>query len=188
MMYVVRARRATAVSAAVAGVLALSACQQEAPSATLPPRAASVVKTYPVPSRNHTSGTVHYPQSPPVGGNHNPLWINCGIYDKPIPNENAVHSLEHGVVWITYKPNVLSQADLGVLRTLARQPYMLMSPYADQETPVVLTAWGKQLEVQDVRDPHVAAFVKDFLQGPQTPERGAPCSGGYDPEGGSAVV
>src|SRR3954470_17941198 len=38
--------------------------------------------------RNHTEAAVTYPQVPPVGGNHNPAWLNCGTYDQPVKNEN----------------------------------------------------------------------------------------------------
>jgi hypothetical protein len=50
---------------------------------------------------------VDYPQSPPVGGPHNPIWQNCGFYSKPVRDEYAVHSMEHGAVWITYSPTFL---------------------------------------------------------------------------------
>ncbi len=55
-------------------------------------------------SRNHVTKTVKYPMEPPVGGNHNPVWMNCNgdVYGKAINNMNAVHSLEHGAVWVTY--------------------------------------------------------------------------------------
>ena len=32
--------------------------------------------------------------------------MNCGIYDKPVPSERAVHNLEHGAIWITYQPSL----------------------------------------------------------------------------------
>jgi len=53
-----------------------------------------------------TTGQVTYSVTPPVGGTHNATWMNCGIYDKPVANERAVHNLEHGAVWITYQPSL----------------------------------------------------------------------------------
>src|SRR5213592_4260101 len=80
-------------------------------------------------ARDHVNGPITYPQVPPVGGPHNPVWLNCGIYDRPVPNENAVHSLEHGAVWITYEPD-LPAADVAQLRSLVRgHTYVILSPY-----------------------------------------------------------
>src|SRR5215475_12613712 len=70
-------------------------------------------------ARTHVQGRVSYPQTPPVGGPHNPAVLNCGIYTSPVPNENAVHSLEHGAVWVTYRPG-LSAAEVTALQNLVR--------------------------------------------------------------------
>src|SRR5262249_14087142 len=67
----------------------------------------------------HVQGTVHYGQTPPVGGPHNPTPLNCGIYTAPVPNVNAVHSLEHGAVWVTYRPT-LPAASISALQNLVR--------------------------------------------------------------------
>ncbi|WP_372595162.1 DUF3105 domain-containing protein, partial [Actinotalea sp.] len=88
------------------------------------------------------------------------------------------HSLEHGAVWITYRPD-LAQAQVDVLTELARgEGYVLLSPFPDLAAPVVLTAWGVQLQVDDADDPRVEPFLVTYVQGEQTPEPGAPCSGG----------
>ena len=60
----------------------------------------SAVKSYDDLSADHTPDDVDYPQSPPVGGEHAPEWLECGVYDVPVREENAVHDLEHGSVWI----------------------------------------------------------------------------------------
>ncbi len=57
-------------------------------------------------SQYHTTEPVFYGQIAPVGGDHGPVLQNCGFYEEPVRNENAVHSLEHGAVWITYRPDL----------------------------------------------------------------------------------
>lgn len=145
------------------------------------------VKSYSGLSQDHIQSGYKYEQTPPVGGAHNPVWANCGVYDKTIPNQYAVHSLEHGAVWITYKKS-LPKSQVNELASKVRQQgngYMLMSQVDDQSTPVVMTAWGKQMHLRDAKDTgKIDSFIKSYLQGPQTPEPGAACSGGYDPNTG----
>ncbi len=134
--------------------------------------------TYDNLSRAHSEAPQQYAQTPPVGGTHSSVWQNCGIYDQPVRNENAVHSLEHGAVWLTYRPD-LPPATIETLRSLARgHTHVLVSPYPDLPSPVVATAWGLQLPVNDAADPRLALFVSRYEEGPQTPEPGAVCTGG----------
>ncbi|WP_433254959.1 DUF3105 domain-containing protein [Streptosporangium sp. CA-135522] len=140
------------------------------------------VKSFKYVGSEHTSGPVTYKETPPVGGPHAPPpeWQNCGIYDKPIGNENAVHSLEHGAVWITYRPD-LPKAQVEELRSLVRKQrdYMLLSPYPGIPSPIVASSWGNQLSgITDAGDPRLAKFIAKFKNGPGTPELGAACSGG----------
>jgi hypothetical protein len=129
-------------------------------------------------SRNHTSSAVRYPQTPPVGGDHNPVWQNCGYYAQPLHNENGVHSLEHGAVWITYQPN-LPKAQVDVLANMARsQQFVLVSPYPGLPAPVVASGWGVQEWFHSANDAGLTQFVSKYRQGPQTPEPGALCSNG----------
>lgn len=128
--------------------------------------------------QGHTEDPVDYPQSPPVGGIHNPVWQNCGVYREPVENENAVHSMEHGAVWITYAED-LPAADIETLESKAAgQSYLLVTPYEDLDDPVVLTAWGRQLRLDAADDPRVDEFIDTFQEGPQSPELGSSCSGG----------
>ncbi|MBI5567443.1 MAG: DUF3105 domain-containing protein [Chloroflexi bacterium] len=136
------------------------------------------VQTYNNLAGQHSEAPQIYPQNPPVGGVHSAAWLNCGIYDQPVKNENAVHSLEHGAVWITYRPD-LPQDAVNRLRDLTRgQTHVLVSPYLDLPKPVVASAWGLQLPLDDVNDARLSLFVSRYAAGPQTPEPGALCSGG----------
>ncbi|QKW06126.1 DUF3105 domain-containing protein [Streptomyces sp. NA04227] len=132
--------------------------------------------------RDHVTGSVKYAMTPPVGGRHHQQWLNCNgdVYDEAVPNENAVHALEHGAVWVTYTSKA-PKADLEKLEAKVKKtPYSLMSPVENQKDPIMLSAWGKQRTVKGAADPGVNKFFADFVQGPQTPEPGAPCTGGLD--------
>lgn len=133
-------------------------------------------------SRKHVETDVKYPMRPPVGGDHNPAWLNCDgvVYEKAVPDVNAVHSLEHGAVWVTYNDKAAG-SDVDALSSRVRStPYSLMSPYADQAGAIMLSAWGRQVTVDGADDPRVARFFARYVQGAQTPEPGAPCTGGID--------
>jgi Protein of unknown function (DUF3105) len=159
----------------VAGFIALAVVDARQQSAGAP----EDVQTYDVgPGGEHTSGEVDYEQTPPVGGEHNPVWQNCGYYDAPVRDETAVHSLEHGAVWITYSPD-LPQDEVAQLQDIAESnTYILVSPYPDLESPVVASAWGKQVLLDGADDPDLESFIQAYRQGPDTPEPGAVCTGG----------
>ncbi|MCT9139838.1 DUF3105 domain-containing protein [Streptomyces violarus] len=131
-------------------------------------------------ARNHVTKAVKYASEPPVGGDHNQAWMNCNgdVYTKELDNTNAVHSLEHGAVWVTYNADA-KKADLDALAAKVKKtPYTLMSPMDDQKDPIMLSAWGHQRTVKGASDPDVDAFFEKFVQGEQTPEPGAACTNG----------
>jgi hypothetical protein len=141
-------------------------------------------------SHNHVAGPVRYSVTPPVGGQHNAVWMNCGVYDKSVPSERAVHNLEHGAIWITYEPS-LPQSEVSQLRAfVAKQTmvasagaapsrYMDLTPYRGLSSPIVISSWGFQLKVNSPADPRLQQFVSKFRASPtHTPEYGAPCTGG----------
>ena len=125
---------------------------------------------------DHVTGPVKYAITPPVGGPHNGAWANAGIYTSAITTERGVHLLEHGTVWITYRPG-LPAAQVSALKKLydgtgdasysgqnLNAKYLLLTPWADDSlpAPVVISAWGRQLQVQDATDPRLAQFIAKF--------------------------
>ncbi|MGB8652270.1 MAG: DUF3105 domain-containing protein [Mycobacteriales bacterium] len=131
--------------------------------------------------RQHKEGVIAYPHqasTPPDGGNHNGVPESCQVYTEPIANEHAVHSLEHGAVWVTYDPAKLSKADVDVLKKLVDgDPYRMLSPYPGLKSPISLQAWGEQLFVDKVSDTRIKRFLDLFTNGPQTKEPGSACQG-----------
>ena len=129
-------------------------------------------------SRNHVETPVAYSTIPPVGGDHSATLQNCGVYTSPVAHENAVHGLEHGAVWLTYQPALSADQIAALANDAANQTHILVSPYPGQTAPVIASAWGVQLELDSATDPRLKQFIKAYQRGPQTPEPGAPCSGG----------
>jgi hypothetical protein len=173
-----QARRQKTVTVAIVGAIAVVAIMGVAvaanrDAATAPEGGADVPET----GRRHVTGTVDYAHNPPAGGDHASVWQNCGFYDQPVANESAVHSLEHGAVWIQYRTDLPAAARDEIKRLTDRDPYVLASPFDNLDSPVVLSAWGNQLALEDVTDPRIDAFLEAFVQGPQTPEPGATCRG-----------
>ncbi|MCU1587300.1 MAG: hypothetical protein JWN31_793 [Frankiales bacterium] len=175
-------------TALAAGLLLLvTACSGSSspaePDATVPP--IEGVQSYPGLSNHHFVKGEYphtYPQSPPVGGPHIDRWLACGVYTEDLPNENAVHSLEHGGVWITYQPGYQAIGPLEAATRLNPE-YVLVSPYKGQDSPVIVTAWGLQLKLQSSEDPRLVAFVERYAGGGQGGEKGATCAtGGLTPE------
>lgn len=130
----------------------------------------------------HVETPVTYEQTPPAGGEHHPTWLNCGVYTEPVPNENAVHSLEHGAIWVTYDPS-LSDEDLDTLKQKLPSTYVVLSPYEDLPSPIVLSGWNSQLQVDGPEDERIAAFMEEYWQSQNVPEPGALCTGALDAPG-----
>ncbi|WP_448061183.1 DUF3105 domain-containing protein [Cellulomonas hominis] len=150
-----------------------NAAEDAAASADIPG-----VETFAGLTANHLTSPVDYAQDPPAGGDHAAAWQNCGVYTEPVQDENAVHSLEHGAVWITYDP-ALPADQVQVLDDLAAaNSYLLVSPYPGLSSPVVASSWGYQLRLDDASDDRLATFVRKYLLNPELPEVGAACTNG----------
>jgi hypothetical protein len=136
---------------------------------------------------NHVETPVDYEAqygtTPPAGGSHNPAWLNCGVYTEPQQNVNAVHSLEHGAIWVTYDAAKLSEDDINTLRSKLPDSFVLVSPYVGLPSAIVASAWGAQLAFEDPADPRLGDFVEKYWQNPDLPEIGAPCTGAIDGPG-----
>lgn len=163
--------------------LLLAACSsgdpKPQPTATLTPSIPDV-KVYVGLSHVHLKkgdAVPDYPQSPPVGGTHSPAWLKCQVYTSDLPKQNAVHSMEHGGVWITYRPD-LAAADITTLEQMQNlnKEFVLISPYVGQTAPVVVSTWGLQLTATGANDSRIGDFVRTYAGGEQGGEKGVGCA------------
>tara|TARA_B100000579_G_scaffold428560_1_gene438920 strand:+ start:8799 stop:9377 length:579 start_codon:yes stop_codon:yes gene_type:complete len=129
-------------------------------------------------SREHTDENVDYPTIPPVGGDHLGIWHTCGIYKVELLDEAAVHSLEHGAVWVTYKPEIEKEEIIKLTTMLSNRSKILLSPHSGQISPIVATAWGRRLEIESANDYRLNKFVDLFVDGEAAPEAGITCDRG----------
>jgi hypothetical protein len=158
-------------------------------------------------THQHVPGPVRYAVTPPIGGPHNAIWMNAGVYTKPIPAERAVHNLEHGAVWITYDPDLPAAQVRQLVSFVDRQSlipeeqatniagqqnrFIDLSPWPSNSlpSPIVISAWGYQLRVTDPGDSRLQQFVDTFRHSQKyTPEYGAAVDGIPTQTGGVAAV
>ncbi len=140
-------------------------------------------------ARDHKTGPITYKLNPPVGGEHNARWQNCmgDVYDAQVPNEHAVHSLEHGAVWITYKPGLAADQVESLATKVKAKGFTMLSPFPAQTSNISLQAWGYQLTVDSAADPRIDEFIRVLSQNASM-EPGIPCSGGVTQTGTAPVA
>jgi len=137
-----------------------------------------------VQAAQHQSGPIKYGQNPPVAGKHNPDWQNCmgDVYSAAIANEHAVHSMEHGAVWVVYNPAKLDKDQIAALaKKVEGKDYTLMSPMDNLDTAVSVQAWGFQLKTDNPADNRIDQFIKVTRKNAGV--EAASCSGGITETG-----
>ena len=157
--------------------------QKPDPPRLLPENPPEGIEVYAATTNKIVKGPIGYDRQPPTNGDHDPLWQNCGFYEKPIKDRHAVHSMDHGVVWITHRPD-LPARQIEALRTYGDERYVIVSPYPGQDVPVIATSWRVQLKLEGSGDPRLRQFVNQFRISEISPLSGNRCSLGVgNPKG-----
>ena len=130
----------------------------------------------------HFVADLDYDTPAPSGGDHlpSPGWLNCGVYDGAVPDELAVHSLEHGAVWIALGPDATdADRDAAVDLVDIAPGRVIVSDVPDLPNPVELVAWSFRLPLDSASDERAAAFVEHYVDRSTAPEAGSACAGAF---------
>ena len=105
---------------------------------------------------------------PPTSGSHGAP-IGWGEYPTPVPEENVVHDMEHGGIYVSYNPDLVSEEDLESLRGLFFKPYsnsefaptkVVMAPRPENEAPIVLASWDRNQVFETFNEEQMIAYYK----------------------------
>ena len=129
---------------------------------------------YPSMGRNHIAAGTHdpnYNSNPPTSGNHYPQDAEWGVYDKELPDETLIHNLEHGGIWISYKPGIpedIRKKLEGFYKKWGN--HIIVIPRLANDTDIALAAWTRldKFSVQEYSDEQVEQFIKAYRnKGPE---------------------
>ena len=96
------------------------------------------------------SGNFEYNSNPPTSGPHYgqaPAW---GFYEEPIDDESAIHAIEHGGVWVSYKN--LEQAEIDLLEDFAKNnsESVIVTQRDKNKSRISAVAWTKLVDFESV--------------------------------------
>lgn len=113
------------------------------------------------------------PDEPPVSGPHFPQWLpEGGAYEQPVQDGNALHNLEHGMVWITYDPTLVTPEQIATLNEFAedRSRDVIVSPREANAAPITAASWRRILTMDEADTELLDQFVRTNLN--RSPEPG----------------
>jgi hypothetical protein len=109
------------------------------------PRTDDLSVGYPDQGQEHISvGAEHAPynSNPPTSGPHYVQPASSGFRDVEIADGHLIHSLEHGLVWISYRPDMPS-AVVDALARFARDSMVVITARESNDTDVAVAAWNR---------------------------------------------
>lgn len=119
-------------------------------------------QTFPIQGQTHIAiGAKHevYNSNPPTSGSHYAQPAAWGVYQTELPDEQLIHNLEHGGIWISYKG--IDATTTAALEKIARsQAKIVMEPRANDDAPIVLASWGRLQKFQTYDEQGILAFIE----------------------------
>ena len=126
--------------------------------------------------QSHTAPYSYDPDSnglnPPVSGRHNPSPAECGVHDDKIPDENFVHTLEHGAVAVLYDPKRVDLPEIRQIEEIVADypDTVLSAPYPQLPDPIVLASWSRKMPLDSFEADVIREYIDTFRDTEPAPE------------------
>ena len=114
-----------------------------------------------------------YNSNPPTSCVHWASPARNGVHDEVLSDERLIHNLEHGHVWLTYKPDIDGQIKEELKKIVENDDWkVVMAPRDKNDTKIALVAWGRVLRLDTPDYDKVRDFIKTYRnRGPEkTPD------------------
>lgn len=133
--------------------------------------------------RQHVQGIENQPNTgsePPTSGDHAVSPLPWQAYDQEIPDGSAIHNLEHGGIYISYRPD-LPKEQVNQIKEIFFQPFsrenftpnkVLLAPRPQNESPIVVSSWTRSMKLDTFDAEKVIEYYRRNVG--KSPEATAP--------------
>ncbi len=119
-------------------------------------------ETFSIQGQEHIAvGATHeaYNSNPPTSGWHYAQPAQWGVYQTELPDEQLVHNLEHGGIWISYTG--IDDATKASLEKIEQSnSKIIVTPRSKNDAPIVLASWGRLQKFQTLDEEGIQSFIK----------------------------
>lgn len=122
--------------------------------------------SYPIQGRDHIAlgaPRPDYNSDPPTSGAHYPQPASRGVHNEELSDEQLLHNLEHGEVWIAYRPNLPDEVVDELKRITRRNTKIVLAPRTRNNTDIAVAAWGRLDAFNIEQDVFNAQRIEDFI-------------------------
>lgn len=109
---------------------------------------------------------------PPVSGRHDPAPADCGIHSVRVPDENLVHTLEHGAVAVLYNPKEVPLPDIKRIEDIVTgyEDTVMSAPYPGLPDAIVLASWSRKMPLDEFDSDAITEYIDTFRDTEPAPE------------------
>ncbi len=133
--------------------------------------------------RNHIAvGASHpaYNSNPPTSGGHYEEWKTKGTYKEQQPDEGLIHNLEHGYIWISYRPDAGAEIIKQLENFYGFGKKIVVEPRKENDKLIAIAAWNwldkfdpeSKDKLSDAELKRIQDFIDAYIN--QGPEPNAP--------------